>query len=253
MKSNYMIVSAACLCCAFSIFSAPQKIIPADISSGVQSAKIAKPSDTAKAEIKKDTLKRDSVKTGFGRLHIIATPDSAVVVMDSNTRGTAPIIIDSIVPGEHTVLIRKKGYFIKKISFVALADTTQQLSVSLVRPGGLVVKSDPVGARLFLDDKESGATPWENVKLKPGDYKIRLEYLQHETFEKNVSIKDGLCDTMSVTLPYTKTYLDSIAAVKQHKEAAKHKADLITNLAVFGAFLIFGLVIIATEAANNNL
>jgi hypothetical protein len=253
MKNNYMIVSAACLCCAFSIFSEPQKIIPADTSSGAQSAKIAKPSDTSKAETKTDTLERDRVKTGFGRLHIIATPDSAVVVMDSNTRGTAPIIIDSIVPGEHTVLIRKKGYFIKKISFVAAADTTLQISVNLVRPGGLVVKSDPIGARLFLNDNDSGATPWENVKLKPGDYKVRLEYLQHETFEKNVSVTDGLCDTISVTLPYTKTYLDSIAAVKQHKDAAKHKANLITNLAVFGTFLVFGLVIIAIEAANNNL
>jgi hypothetical protein len=212
-----------------------------------------KPIDTVKAAaatLKSDSLGRDALAKKFGTLRIISTPDSAVVIVDSSEKGQTPLSVDSLAAGQHVVLLKKKGYFVKKITAMVNPDTAQEVNVSLVKPGCLAVQSNPRGARLYIDDKETGITPWESAKLKPGDYTLRLEYLQRSSMEKRVGVKEGVCDTVMFSMQYSQAYLDSVSREQQRQDAQRHKFKKTANLAVLGAFLIFAITIIFIEASN---
>ena len=256
MNNTIGVMTAMIFWCAVSNDAARQMVLPeknASAKSQTQSA--VKPVDTAKtvspAPVTSDSLRPDSLAARWGKLRIVSTPDSATVVLDSSEKGRTPAVLDGIAIGQHTILVKKKGYFVKKITVMVNADTAQDISVVLVRPGCVAVRSNPPGARLFVDGKETGFTPWENAKLKPGDLAIRLEYPQRTAVEQRVSVKEGGCDTLTFDLPYSKTYLDSLVREQKQQDVKKRKAKRTANIAVFGAFLIFGIVILFIEASNN--
>jgi hypothetical protein len=192
----------------------------------------------------------DSVKGKFAKLSILSQPDSAVIVIDSIEKGLTPARFDSILPGPHVILMKKKGYFAKKISTTLLPDSTYEISASLVRPGCIVVKSDPPGATLFLDNKKTGTTPFENTKFKPGNYTLRLELADHETVERPIIVAETGCDTVSIGLQFSKAYADSIERAKQAATEKRRKFKKTVNYLVSGAFLVFGAVICLIEAGN---
>jgi hypothetical protein len=191
-----------------------------------------------------------TTKTGFARLNLRSQPDSAAIVIDSTEKGPTPARIDSLSPGQHVILIKKKGYFVKKITTTLFPDSLHDLSVVLVKPGCLAVKSEPAGAAVYLDNKETGVTPYENAKLKPGAYALRLELAKHETVERSVTVAETGCDTLFISLPLSKAYTDSID--RAHKAAAKKKSKFkkTVDIIAIGAFLVFGAVIFFIELGN---
>src|SRR5690606_23430035 len=55
------------------------------------------------------------------------------------------------------------------------AQLTQDGAAAAARTGSLVVESRPVGAAVFLDNRQIGVTPLSVPGLAPGTYRIRLE------------------------------------------------------------------------------
>jgi hypothetical protein len=161
-----------------------------------------------------------------------------------------PARFDSVAPGLHTILVKKKGYFIKKITTTLSPDSLHEIYVILLRPGGLAVKTEPAGATVYIDSKEVGATPYENAKLKPGRYAIRLERPHYQTVEQFANVSEGACDTVDVTMPLLKSYSDSIDAAQKETARKKKKFKRIIDLSVIGAFLIYGIIIFLIEAGN---
>ena len=238
-----LLAGAANLC--FAQKSA--KPLPQAAPATAQLAQSVNQTDTAK---KTSPSLTPAPLSGIGKLRIVSTPDSALVEVDSMEKGLTPLAIDSLPIGRHTVLVRKKSYFIKKLIVDVRADSAQDLAVTLVRPGCLVVKSDPSGARVLFDEKESGFTPWENAKIKPGDYRLKLEYPERSSVERRVIVREGACDTVTAQLPYTKAYQDSVALEQKRLGEAKRKIKRTVNMAVFGAFLLFGFVIVLIESSS---
>ena len=206
--------------------------------------------DSSKIALKKDSFPSDTAKAGPGKLHVVSQPDSALVVVDTASQGLSPFFLDSIAPGPHVILVKKKGYFVKKINITVRPRETEDLTVSLVKPGSVYVKSDPPGARCFFDSKESGKTPCEIAKLKPGDYDVRLEMLNRTAQDRRVTVREGLCDTIMVQMPFTPHYLDSAAAAVKAAKEKKALQTKIRNYAVAGVFGAFAIAIIIIEAVD---
>jgi PEGA domain. len=240
MKTIAKILVIACvevLFCLSSMAQTPQK-------------PVVMPADSAKLAQKKDTLASDTAKAGFGKLHVVSQPDSAQVVVDSILEGIAPLIIDSISAGPHIILVKKKGYFVKKINIVIRARATEELTVSLVKPGSVYVKSEPAGAHCFIDTKEAGITPCEIAKLKPGDYDLGLELVNRTTQNRHISVKESICDTLSINLPFAQAYLDSVAAKEKTERDEKVRKKRIRNYMVAGIFGVFAAAILIMEATD---
>lgn len=217
----------------------------------VQSAPTQKPqADSAKLSMKTDSLATDTAKAGFGKLRVISQPESAQVVVDSILVGTAPLFLDGVTAGPHTILVKKKGYFIKKINVVIRSLATEELTVSLVKPGSVYVKSEPAGARCFIDAKEAGVTPCEIAKLKPGDHEFGLEMANRTTQARHISVAEGGCDTLVISLPFTRAYLDSVAAREKAEKEEKDRKKRIRNYLVAGIFGAFAAAILIMEATD---
>jgi hypothetical protein len=234
---------------AFSQAAGPQKPEaangPAAAAPGAAAQQtVAAHKDTAAARV------ADSIKTGFARLTIQSQPDSAAVVIDSLEKGVTPARFDSLTPGLHTMLIKKKGYFVKKITTMLSPDSLHAISVVLVRPGGIAVRTEPAGATLYLDNKETGTTPFENTKLKPGAYALRLERAHYQTVERSVTVAEAACDTLFITLPLSKAFTDSVENAQKEAARKKGKFKRTVDLLVVGAFLVFGAVIFLIEAGS---
>jgi hypothetical protein len=209
--------------------------------------------DTVKTIAPKDTIASPGTavaKSGFARLRVVSQPDSATIVFDSLEKGHTPMTLDSLPSGQHVVLIKKNGYFLKKISITLAPDSLQEISAVLVKPGCIVVKSNPPGATVFIDNKESGVTPYENQKIKPGSYSLRLELKQHEIIERPIIINEAKCDTIPIAMPFSKAYIDSVAAFQMVVADKNRKFKKTVNLIVLGVFSVFLIVIIGIEAGN---
>jgi hypothetical protein len=204
--------------------------------------------------VKKDTLvpKKeaaavpDSIARKYlGRLSIVSTPPQAEVNVDSIPKGVSPVVVDSLAPGTHVIIVKAMGYFGKKVIVDVPADTTVDLAVTLVAPAHLVVMSDPPGAAALMDGKQIGTTPCDNPGIKPGTHALKFSKAGYFTLEKQVALTEGKTDTVSVMLrPVPQTG----AALKQPVAPPKKTGfDRVAALAAAGAFVVFAAILLGVE------
>lgn len=211
------------------------------VAAGAASAPMA---DTP--ALKKDSLAvaDSTVRSAFGRMSITTEPSQAEVSLDSIAKGETPLTLDSIVPGTHVLIIKKKGYFGKKVSVDVPGDSSVEVAVTLVAPGCLVVTSEPPGAGVFLDGKDMGVTPWENAKLKPGVHALTCEKDGFATFEKQITVSEGKTDSLSMVLqpkPAAK------AADSTSGKSKPVRFDRVAAIVAGCVFVVFAIVLLGVE------
>jgi hypothetical protein len=209
------------------------------------------PADTVKAAmaVNDSAAKKDSVAAAvrFGRIKVTATPETAEVSVDSIARGTSPLTLDSLKPGAHVLIIKQKGYFGKKVSVDVMPDSTLTIDVALVKPAAFFVASAPAGAKVIFDGKESGVTPYENAKVKPGDHTVRLEKEQFAPLDLKIAATEGKTDSLSFALVALKP---QAAQPAPQQPAAKRGIDTVILVVLTSLVVIFGIAIFAAESGS---
>jgi hypothetical protein len=258
---NMIVVTSAVFCfvvAAAAVQQAPQKpdsLVKVKDARKTDSLATAVPAAVPAASAKQAAQKPDSLgkakdstaapRTAFGRIAVTSIPEQAEVSVDSVAKGACPVTIDSLQQGMHVLIVRKKGYFGKKITVKVPPDSTVTVAVSLVKPGRLVLKSDPDQARVFLDGKEAGTTPYENATLKPGSHTVRCEKDSYAPFEKQLVVAEGSDDTLSVALSPVREPQQE--AKKAPAPAKKSSFDKVTTAIVAGLFAVFGIILFSIE------
>lgn len=212
-----------------------------------------------KAEVKADASDSSKAKAGAdsistGSLNINTDPEGVMVEIDGIEKGQTPLTIDGIPSGKHSLKLKMVGYFLKKVTVEVYPGASEDLNFTLTRPVGLVIKSDPSQAEVFLDDQRAGKTPYENFKLKPGEYTVKIKMQGYEVFQEAVSIQDGATDTLDVKLIKSA----AAAAQKETKSTAKPESDeaksrkkSVLNKVSLGIFIAFCLIILLVELAGS--
>ena len=222
------------------------------VVSAQQKNPVTKEPARAVTAVKDTVAKKDTAAAlHFGRISLTTLPETAEVSVDSVFKGSSPLTLDSMAPGGHVLIIKRKGYFGKKVSVEVTADSTLAVDVVLVKPGTFIIASNPPGAKVVLDGKESGVTPCENAKLKPGEHVLRLEKEQFLPFEKTVVATEGKTDTLSFSLAAVKT--QPVAPLVQpavQQPAAKRGLDTTILIVCASIFVVFGIVIFAAESGS---
>ncbi len=124
---------------------------------------------------------------------LIATkPLGAQLVVDGRVLGSTPIVLNKVVPGrEYSGQLRMPGY----------AERAVQWSVDSARPKRVMIDLDanmvkveflsrPAGARLHLNGREVGTTPYRG-ELTEGKYKLRFELAGYSPLEQTVTLSRG--------------------------------------------------------------
>jgi hypothetical protein len=197
------------------------------------------------------TVKTDTVSAlKCGRLTVTTTPETAEVSIDSVVKGSSPLTLDSIAAGNHVLIVKRKGYFGKKVLVEVKPDSMLAVEVTLVKPGSLVLKSNPSGANVFLDGREAGVTPYENAKLKPGNHSVRIEKYQFGTVETTITASEGTKDSLSFTLQ-PMPVAPAAAAPPPKVPAQKRGLDTTILIVLTSIFVVFGIVIFGIESGSN--
>ena len=117
------------------------------------------------------------LKPRFGYCFISSNPDSADIYLDEKHIGKTPLKKEKISSGAHTLRISKNKYKTHQEQFVVKDGDEPKFDVTLKSNFALVeINSAPeTGAKVFIDDKEVGRTPYSDPMMQAGTYTIRIE------------------------------------------------------------------------------
>lgn len=122
----------------------------------------------------------------------------------------------------------RKG--ITEVLDVAIKDLAQTIHQKVEKSlyATLSIKTEPVGATVFLDNREMGSTPYNQRLIKPGIYPVRISMKTYQDVTEKITFSGGDTVVREITLSHTEHYLDSIAEAKRLAElevTLKHAAE----------------------------
>ncbi|MBW2350270.1 MAG: PEGA domain-containing protein [Deltaproteobacteria bacterium] len=128
-------------------------------------------------------------------LKVVSEPSVSAVFLDENYVGETPLIIRMWMGGKHIISVSKIGYHGFEQSIKMRFGKTQNIYIELTPDvhlknlcGGLMVKSSPVGATVFLDGKEKGVTPLNLENVEKGLHIVKVAKNCFSLKEKKVDI-----------------------------------------------------------------
>lgn len=156
---------------------APAAQAPAEIQPAEVPEPAPEPVASTSSHSRSRAAKRKSVASAvvLGELTIESTPTGAQVELDGVTDATwvTPIALTNIQPGKHSITVTKPGYNpdTRTIEVASGAKATAVLHLSQMS-ATLIVKSDPAGANIYVDSKDSGTKTPAQISVGKGQHHI---------------------------------------------------------------------------------
>jgi serine/threonine protein kinase len=115
---------------------------------------------------------------GPGQLNVRTDPAGAKVTVDGVARGKSPVLIDSLVPGEHVVMLESDFGTVKHTVSVESA-ATASLVVPLTAgdgapPSGWVSLSAPVEVQIFENKRLLGTSQSDRLMVSSGRHEFEI-------------------------------------------------------------------------------
>ncbi len=177
--------------------------------------------------IKNATPSLFSFQTGNGTLLIYSCPPDAAVLINSKNVGRTPIRIEKVQAGSYNVQLKKEGYLDYLGTATVISGKTGEMTIFLTSPtdsydpnketsilNNLIIKTNPGGARIFIDGNEVGTTPTEFTNLQPGTHKILLTRDGYMDWEMDIPMTVTSVVTID-TMLYPKVS-SSVTAIETH-------------------------------------
>jgi hypothetical protein len=116
--------------------------------------------------------------TAFGQLQVRSEPAGATVTVDGIPRGKAPVLVESLAAGEHSVVLEAEGTNIKQTVSVE-AGMTASLVVPLTAAdnapvSGWVAVSAPVELQIFENKRLIGTSQSDRLMVTAGRHDLEL-------------------------------------------------------------------------------
>lgn len=134
-----------------------------------------------------------------GRLQIDSDPPGAQIVVDGKDRGAAPVAIDGVSPGWHTVVFKSEKGTVQR-TVTATAGRTTQVNEGIY--SGWLHVSSPIELQVAADGRGLRLDDNHQVMLPPGSHTITLANRAlgfHET--RAIEITPGGTASIDIELP----------------------------------------------------
>lgn len=136
-----------------------------------------------------------------GRLKITSEPAGAQISVAGKPRGTAPVELGELPPGDYEISATLAGYREAKQTVTVKARDTTTVQVVLARQvGAIEIKTVPPGAKIVLDGQERGISPAQLENIPVGEHTLRLEVANLRPWEGKVVVRDGQTTRVQVGL-----------------------------------------------------
>jgi hypothetical protein len=139
------------------------------------------------------TLHLDLVEAA-GSIAVTSEPTGAAIWLDGTDTGrTTNALLENVPAGDHVVTLKKDGYA-DASKTVTVADAEIAVThFTLIEPAGsIIVTSAPDGARIFLDDADTGEVTNATLATVPvGDHTVRVSLDGYLDAEETVTVAAG--------------------------------------------------------------
>jgi len=141
-----------------------------------------------------------------GRLEIGSDPPGAQVMLDGIPKGTTPVVVADVPPGQHRVTVSAGDNTINRTVNVTRG-TTATLVVSTApsaatAAGGWLTVQTPIDMEILQDGRILGSTRMERVMLPVGSHRIQFANAGLEvSVDRTVQIAAGKTVNLTIALP----------------------------------------------------
>lgn len=197
-----------------------------------------------------DSMEQDSK---FGKISVTTKPESTSLYFDGNLIGVTPVTIDSILPGKHTIKLKKNGYYVKKATLNIKEGSSSDINFDLIKPATLKIVSTPENAVISLNGKMVGQTPFDNSKLKPGKYEISIQSPGFAAQDTTLNLTSGSIDSLFFTFGEpVDTVQEADTESSEGEPQEKSRIEKVLNKVAIGIFAAFTALILLIELNHNN-
>ena len=206
-----------------------------------------------------------SLKPRFGYWQISSTPSNAEVLLNGRPVGTTPLSRSQISSGNHELIVRSPLYHEHKENFSIADGDNKSFNISLKEAfGHLVITSDPGGAKVFIEGREVGTSPYENRRQPSGTYSIRLTKDLYSDTHEHITVNDGQkterfiplsknFGTLIVNAPGADIYVNNVkvgsGSINLNRPPGQYKVKATKNLHIDDERDVF-IVVGQTESLN---
>jgi hypothetical protein len=173
----------------------------------------------------------------MGRLQVRTEPPGAQVTIDALPRGTSPITIGNLDPGEHAVVLTGEAGSVTQ-SVTIEAGTTSSLVVPLAAAAresapqsGWISVSSPVDVQLFENGRLLGSSQTDRIMVPTGTHQIDLvnDTLGYRV-TRSVQVAPGKIASVPVKLPMGSVAINAIPWAEVWIDGTKAGETPIGNL-----------------------
>ena len=147
------------------------------------------------------------------RLTIQTVPAEASVSIDGKDVGTGPTLGPLLLgPGEHEIQAVRLGHRSQRrsVKLVSGAGRTEKFVLEAAA-GNLVVRANVAGAAVFVDGRQVGSTPLDELALSPGRHTLIVRAADHEDAERSIDVRSDSRQVLDIVLA-AKSAVQSSAA-----------------------------------------
>jgi hypothetical protein len=144
------------------------------------------------------------VKTGL--LKVVCNIPGADVYVDGEKKGVCPASVQGLIPGDHIVVVKAKGYITKSVPFKIVVNQQSLVTVDLEKqkeqlPVGTVrIQSDQPDAMVMMDGKRLGKAPLELKNVRVGLHIVKVEKPGFLAHNEKFNLKKGEAYTITALL-----------------------------------------------------
>ena len=132
-----------------------------------------------------------------GSIYINTEPKNAFVKVDGESYRLSPTTVEDISPGNHLVEVSKDGFVTISKTVEVMIDEMTNVDFDLNTVPKLSISSEPSGALIKINGKETGKTPISIIELDPGNYTVGISFYSYEDFTRSFLLVPG--DTLDIT------------------------------------------------------
>ncbi|MEN9355401.1 MAG: hypothetical protein RL318_2726, partial [Fibrobacterota bacterium] len=141
-------------------------------------------------------LEMKYLRRWMGNLAVSVQPVDGEVYLDDQFIGKSslrePLVIENLLEGTYQLKVLANGYSSYSESVVLAPRMRREIAVALkALPGSLRIQSEPVGAKVRMNNRFLGTTPLTVDTLGEGAYHLVFESAGFQGLERDVAVRSG--------------------------------------------------------------
>jgi TonB family protein len=126
-------------------------------------------------------------------LSVETRPAGGSVFLDGKSVGTAPLTLEAVPPGSHTVKVTREGYAPAELTMDLVASSNLPPLRFALQPvsAQLEITSEPSAAAVEVDGKAMGQTPLTALRVEAGRHAVRVQREGFRGWTKDIDVHAG--------------------------------------------------------------